>query len=141
MISAAPATPASSRNKTSAVQKLFSRRNVLGGSILLAVGIGYAVLTAALPNRTLPNTPGPAFFPWVISAGLIMLPLALILQSLREGQEDNVPIQFNHSRVLALGLFLAYIVLMPYIGFIVVSVPFFAALMWLYLAPLHGASG
>ena len=70
-----------------------------------------------------------------------MLPLALILQSLREGQEDNVPIQFNHSRVLALGLFLAYIVLMPYIGFIVVSVPFFAALMWLYLAPLHGASG
>ncbi|HEY5622679.1 MAG TPA: tripartite tricarboxylate transporter TctB family protein [Gammaproteobacteria bacterium] len=115
------------------MQTLLSRRNVLVGSILLIVGIAYGFLTAALPNRTLPNTPGPAFFPWIITTGLVSLSIALVLQSIRAGaQEEIASAKINSSRALALVIFVAYIAMLPYAGFLMSSVPFFAGMMWLY---------
>ncbi len=100
---------------------------------MLVFGIGYGVLTFALPNRSLPNTPGPAFFPTIVSGGLILFSLALISKSLRtESSGDVAGAVFERSRTLALLGFLAFIFVLPYAGFIAASIPFFAGMMWLY---------
>ena len=44
-------------------------RNLAAGFVLLTAGIGFALATGQLPDRTLPDTPGPAFFPWLIASG------------------------------------------------------------------------
>ena len=115
------------------MQKFLARRDFLAGTLLLIFGIGYGVLTLALPNRSLPNTPGPAFFPTIVSGGLIFLSLALIFQSVRtDSFGDTVGAIFERSRTFALLGFLVFIVVRPYAGFIVASIPFFAGMTWLY---------
>lgn len=112
-----------------------TRRNTIAGAILLVIGVAYGLLTVALPNRSLPNTPGPAFFPWLITGGLILLSLALLLQSpMRNGHSSSQasPDRLETRCLLALIWFAVYLVLLPYAGFLAASVPFFAGLMWLY---------
>jgi hypothetical protein len=112
-----------------------NRRDAIAGAILLVIGVAYGLLTAALPNRSLPNTPGPAFFPWLITAGLIVLSVALLVQSVvRDGGDSRhaTSDRFASQSLLALILFFVYLILLPYAGFLAASVPFFAALMWLY---------
>jgi len=111
-----------------------TRRDAIAGAILLVIGVVYGLLTASLPNRSLPNTPGPAFFPWLITVGLIVLSVALLVQSVVRGDDSR---QATSDRLasrwlLALTLFFVYLILLPYAGFLAASVPFFAGLMWLY---------
>ena len=115
------------------MQTLLARRDLLAGTVLLMFGIGYGALTLGLPNRSLPNTPGPALFPTIISAGLILLSLALIIRSIRADQsEESSSVVIERSRTHELNGFLAIVVDLPYAGFLVASVPFFAGMMWLY---------
>ena len=115
--------------------RLIVRRNAAVGAVLLVIGVIYGLMTAALPNRSLPNTPGPAFFPWLIAGGLILLSAALLARSLlNDGDESphasSVP--FASRRLLTLIWFVVYLVLLPYAGFLPASIPFFAGLMWQY---------
>jgi putative tricarboxylic transport membrane protein len=92
-------------------------------------------MTALLPNRGLPNTPGPAFFPWLITVGLVLLSVILLVQSL--ARERPEPTQAPASKgsvrqLIMLGVFGAFLVLLPVVGFLAAAVPFFAGLMWLY---------
>ena len=115
------------------MQTLLARRDLLAGALLLVFGIGYGLLTLALPNRSLPNTPGPALFPTIISSGLILLSIALIVQSVRSDDAGKtIDAFFDRARSLALIGFLVFIVILPYVGFVVSSIPFFAGMMWLY---------
>ncbi|MGI9258799.1 MAG: tripartite tricarboxylate transporter TctB family protein [Gammaproteobacteria bacterium] len=115
------------------MQTLLARRDLLAGALLLIFGIGYGLLTLALPNRSLPNTPGPALFPTIISAGLISLSIALIVRSVRKGESGaTAAAVFERSQTLALAGFLAFIVVLPYAGFVAASIPFFAGMTWLY---------
>ncbi len=57
---------------------ILARRNVIVGAVLLVIGVAYGLMTASLPDRSLPNTPGPAFFPWLITGGLLVLSTALL---------------------------------------------------------------
>lgn len=110
-------------------------RNLAAGFALLAVGIGYGLAIGQLPNRTLPDTPGPAFFPWLISTGLIGLSAALSVQGLiavRVGGEDVSGYRLPNRGWLALGGFAAYLLLLPHAGFVLASVPFCCALVALY---------
>ena len=112
-----------------------TRRDAIAGAVLLVIGVVYGLLTASLPNRSLPNTPGPAFFPWLITVGLIVLSVALLVQSVVRGGGDSQQAtsdRFASRWLVALTLFFVYLILLPYAGFLAVSVPFFAALMWLY---------
>ena len=112
-----------------------TRRDAIAGAILLVFGLSYGLMTGALPNRSLPNTPGPAFFPWLITVGLIVLSVALLVQSLINDGDDarhEISDGFLSRWLVALTLFFVYLILLPYSGFLVASVPFFAALMWLY---------
>ena len=61
-----------------------ARRNVIAGVGLLLLGVVYAVLTGGLPDRTIPNTPGPSFFPWVVGVSFLVLAAALLVQGLRQ---------------------------------------------------------
>ncbi len=112
-----------------------TRRDAIAGAILFVIGVTYGLLTVALPNRSLPNTPGPAFFPWLITAGLIVLSVALLVQSVvRDGGNSRhaTSDRFASLSLLAIILFFVYLIVLPYAGFLAASVPFFAALMWLY---------
>ncbi len=112
-----------------------ARRDVIAGAVLLVIGVIYGVMTASLPNRSLPNTPGPAFFPWLITGGLILLSVALLARALRDSGDKPAHASLDRDavrRLLALIWFVAYLVLLPYAGFVPASVPFFAGLMWLY---------
>ena len=110
------------------------RRNVLAGVVLLAIGLGYGVLTADLPDRTLPGTPGPAFLPWLITAGWLALSTALLVRGLLGGGKKSDVIEYHipTQSWLALVGFAAYLLLLPTLGFIVASILFFAGLTWLY---------
>jgi len=111
-----------------------TRRDAIAGAILLVIGVVYGLLTASLPNRSLPNTPGPAFFPWLITVGLIVLSVALLVQSVVRGDDSRQATsdRFASGWLLALTLFFVYLIVLPYAGFLAASVPFFAGLMWLY---------
>lgn len=110
-------------------------RNLAAGIVLLAAGIGYGFATWQLPDRTLPDTPGPAFFPWLIAFGLIVLSSALTVRGLiavRGGDDDFSGYRLPGRGGLALGGFAACLLLLPYAGFVLASVPFCGALVVLY---------
>lgn len=111
-----------------------ARRNLVAACVLLAFSLVYGVLTVGLPERSLPNTPGPAFFPWLITGVLIVLSMALLVQSLRGlgDTERLAPLLISRRGWMALGAFVVYLPLVPVLGFLTASVPFFATLTLLY---------
>jgi len=112
-----------------------ARREVVAASVLIAVGAAYAVLTAGLPNRTLPNTPGPSFFPWLIAGAVLLLSIALLAQGLlARGRPapDRVRVAGLARRGIALCCFAVYLAVLPTAGFLWASIPFFAALAAIY---------
>jgi len=122
------------------------RRNIIAAAALLVLTIGYGVLTSQLPWRTLPDTPGPPFFPWVNTVILLALSAGLLLQGILGKTENGIeqpsmdPAQ-RWQTVWALGAFVVYLAILPGLGFLVATAPFFAALMvlfgerrWLWIA-------
>lgn len=110
-------------------------RNVIAALALLAIGAGYGVLTAGLPERTLPNTPGPSFFPWLITAALLTLSAMLLAQGIAGAKTKQVESPFgpgSRRRVVMILWFALYLAVLPYAGFAIVSIPFFAGMMALY---------
>lgn len=107
-------------------------RNVVAALLLIALAVVYGYLTAGLPKRSLPDTPDPSFFPWIIAASLLVLSVALLVQGLRGPR--SIPDTAGGLRAPAvfLALFVAYVAALPFTGFVIASAPFFAALMWLY---------
>lgn len=114
---------------------ILARRNVIVGAVLLVIGVAYGLMTASLPDRSLPNTPGPAFFPWLITGGLLVLSTALLARSLTADGIDSPQTSSDrlaYRRVVFLIWFGVYLITLPYAGFLPASIPFFVGLMWLY---------
>jgi len=111
-----------------------ARRDLIAALVLLAFTGGFAWLTLRLPDRGLPNTPGPAFFPSVIAAALAVLSVALLVRGARAAAvEPATPPPAVAARGwLALGAFVVYLIALPTLGFLIASVPFFAVLTWVY---------
>jgi hypothetical protein len=115
------------------------RRNIIAAVVLIVLSLGYGALTTQLPIRSLPNTPGPPFFPWVNTVILLALSIGLLVQGLRatateDSGQATAPINPAQRRlaVWALGAFIAYLVVLPGLGFLVATTPFFAVLMVLF---------
>jgi hypothetical protein len=93
------------------------------------------MLTSQLPVRSLPDTPGPPFFPWLNTAILLALSLGLLAQCVF-GAGDAAPVSADIAARrrggLLLGAFVAYLLVLPGLGFVVATIPFFAALMILF---------
>lgn len=120
------------------------RRNIAAGIGLIACSLVYGYLSWLLPERSLPNTPGPSFFPLVVTVILFVLSVALLFQGLvaapdageaaeggnaGEGTTDRAGWRMS---VTALGALFVYVVFLPILGFILATLPLFAALMVLY---------
>ena len=115
------------------------RRNIIAAVALIVLALGYGVLTSQLPVRSLPDTPGPPFFPWINTAILLALSLALLVQGLigTTAEENGQPVSTGDTEqrwrtIWALGAYVAYLVILPGLGFPLATVPFFAALMILF---------
>lgn len=103
------------------------------GLILLAFASGYGYLTAQLPTRSLPNTPGPAFQPWLLTSALVALAVGLLVRALTQkggGKESpSFPASawlFPLLGVLTLAL---YIWVVQAVGYLLTTPFFIAALM------------
>jgi hypothetical protein len=110
-------------------------RNLIAAIGLIALALWYGVLASGLPERGIPNTPGPSFFPWIITASLAILATALLVQGLRAARRSDALIAPGRPVVLgavALTAFVIYLALLSVLGFLIASVPFFAGLMALY---------
>lgn len=87
-----------------------------------------------LPTRTLPHTPSPSFFPWLLTVALLVLAAALLVQGLRDKRpgvwwvEDPATLAKPAAGLL---LFIGYVMVLPTLGFVLASVPFFAGMMCL----------
>ena len=108
-------------------------KNIAAGVGFLFFGALYAFLTSQLPRR-LGNVPGPSFFPWVLTwcfLGLsaVLLVQGLLLEAWRAPKPEG---ETSVARRTAAGLlFLAvYLVLLPFLGFLLATPLAFAALMW-----------
>ncbi len=117
------------------------RRNIAGAVVLLPLCVGYILLALDLPDRPMIGAPGPAFFPLTIGACLLVLSLVLLVQGIAalragggEGMGGEAKVGWTPSRraLAVLGCFAVYLLLLPVAGFLLSSVPFFAALMHLY---------
>lgn len=111
-------------------------RNLLAGLVLCAVTIAYASLIDTIPDRTLPNTPGPTFMPWLVAAALGTLSLLLVGQAVVGLSREPASLAgFSNFDMKGLGLLAALAALLaaiPYLGFLYSSMAFFAAAMLLY---------
>jgi hypothetical protein len=111
------------------------QRNIFAGIILIMVSIGYGYATSGLPDRTLPNTPDPAFLPWINAILLGVLAVLLLWQGIqdvpagRTGEPDGTTVL---PPAIFVGAFFVFILLLPVLGFIGAGIPFFAAIMFLF---------
>ena len=110
------------------------RRELIAAVVLIGLGIGYGVLTVGLPERTMPNTPGPRFFPWIITTSLLSLAAAMLIRAWRRlASEIDAGLGVVPGRgAVALGAFALYVVALPWVGFLASTMPFFAVLMALF---------
>ena len=113
---------------------MHARRELIAAVVLIGLGIGYGVLTAGLPERTMPNTPGPRFFPWIVTVSLLVLSAAMLVRAWRRlASESDAGLGVVPGRAaVAFGAFALYVVALPWIGFLAATVPFFAVLMALF---------
>ena len=65
-------------------------KNIAGSLALIAFGIAYGFLTTGITERTLPNTPGPPFFPRILTVCLLTLSVVWHIQTVR-GKSDEIP--------------------------------------------------
>ncbi len=110
------------------------RKNIIAAVVLIACAIMYGVLTANLPTRTLPNTPDPSFFPWINTVIILVLSVWLLVRALRQPAPKPTPTGTgqNHRAIWALAAFVGYLVVMPGLGFVLATAPFFAVMMVLF---------
>jgi putative tricarboxylic transport membrane protein len=101
-----------------------SKQNIILGLIVI---IGSGLLfwnTFYFPASIKPNAPGPDFFPRIILSILLILGAALLASNLfiKRKEEISSKSLLNDKKILlAVGLIVLYLVLLPYLGFLLAS--------------------
>ena len=111
------------------------RRNTISAIFLLALTIGYGVMTANLPTRAIEESTQPSFFPWVVTVCLFFLSVLLLIQGLLPLVSTETPSPMNVRRWKILSGLIAvaiYLTTLPQLGFVIANTLLFAALMLLY---------
>ncbi len=111
------------------------QRNIAAAVALLLVAAGYGYMTAGLPERSLPDTPPPAFLPWINTVLLAAMAGLLLLRSLGPTSEPVQKQEESRASLPAgafLVLFVIFIAALPYTGFLLASMPFFGLMMLLF---------
>jgi len=109
--------------------------NRVAAFVLIAFSIGYGYLTSQQPKGDIMGEPGSGLFPWILTISLLFLSGTLLVQDLRG---TALPRRFDFKitpggvrSVTGLILIFAYLVVIPYIGFMISSILFFGSIMWL----------
>lgn len=110
-------------------------RDIIAAIGLLIFSGLYAWATFYIPDRTIPNTPGPSFFPFVIITLVAGLSGALLVKgvaALKSTEQAVITSSSARLPLLMLGAFALFLAILPWAGFLIASVVFFAVLMLLY---------
>ena len=114
---------------------MMRRRNTISAIFLLALTMGYGLMTANLPTRAIEESTQPSFFPWVVTVCLFILSIFLLIQGLLPLGSKQIPSPLNVRRwKICSGLIAVaiYLTTLPQLGFVIANILLFAALMLLY---------
>jgi len=101
-----------------------SKQNFIIGLIVIIGGGLLFWNTFYFPAPIKPNAPGPDFFPRIILIILFILGTALLASSFINKDKGLFPSKslFDHKKFLvAVGLIILYLMLLPYLGFLLAS--------------------
>lgn len=114
---------------------IMAKREIVSALVLLLFSALYVWAIQYIPDRTIPNTPGPSFFPYVIVSLVALLSVSLLIKGLRglQNTEGAAAVSVG-SRLTALTLFsfVIFLLLLEPLGFLTAAIPFFAILMLLF---------
>jgi putative tricarboxylic transport membrane protein len=124
------------------------RSNLLLGVLFTLFGGWYLSLTTAAPQRRLPYDPGIMFGPMILASGLIFLSALLILQQIvphlprpKEAPPDALNSRQWLQTIGLFGLTVTYTVLLPWVGFLLVTPVYLIAAMLLSGARSRASTG
>lgn len=111
------------------------RRSATTGQVLLAIGVLVLAAIVGYQTMAIPVSPiyakvGPTVFPWMVTAGLVLLGITLLVQALRgewKIEEDQTPVDWHALGWVLLGLVLNVVLIQPF-GFIVASTLLFCCI-------------
>lgn len=111
------------------------RRSATTGQVLLAIGVLVLAAIVGYQTMAIPVSPiyakvGPTVFPWMVTAGLVLLGITLLVQALRgewKIEEDQTPVDWHALGWVLLGLVLNVVLIQP-LGFIVASTLLFCCI-------------
>ena len=111
-----------------------NKRNFFASIILIVLCGCYAYFTANLETRNIQNTTQPSFFPWIITGCLAILSFSLLLQSLLTTKRQTLKKKPVPRDLIIIGFLisLAYLLLLPVLGFLGGNILFFAGLSRIY---------
>lgn len=111
-----------------------SKKNIIAALTLIGFGMFYGYQNTLIPTRTLPNSPDPSFFPWVLTVLLLILSCALLIQGFKASSEKVLPDKIGSMvrPVTCLVFFALYLVALPWLGFLIASIPFFAGMVMIF---------
>lgn len=102
----------------------------VGAVLLVALSAGVFLVSRDFPSG-FGETPGAAFFPRVIAATIGLLAVVLFVRSATsgEGRPHEISVENAKQFVVPVALLVAYVALMSYLGFVLVTVGFLILLM------------
>lgn len=110
------------------------KANIIIACILIAFCVFFAVLTARLPDRNLPNTLGIDFMPWVLLIILFCLSVMMLITNIlgKSLEKKDATITLREvSGVFFLTLIVyGYVQAMSLFGFLIITPVFIAVLMF-----------
>lgn len=103
-------------------------QNMVLGVILIIVAAFFYAMTLDFPNLNLNDT-GPAFLPRIYCGLLVLFGVILFIQGIRDKSEKKEKEKTLGYALASMGIVLAYIIIMPIIGFYIATVLLVLALL------------
>lgn len=112
------------------------KRINIGISIgLILFGGFYSYLITRLPERNMENTLKSSFIPWLLVILLFFLAALLLVWNLLRGSQEacdyRISARERNGLLILVALVIVYILALPYLGFLLLTPPLLAALIWL----------
>lgn len=111
------------------------RVNIFISLALFAFGGYYSLLITRLPKRNMQNTLSSAFMPWLLVVLLFGLAALLLVLSLARGSREDCEYRISRREgtglIALVGLVLVYLLALPLAGFLPLTPPLLAVLIFL----------
>ena len=98
------------------------------GIVLLIVALAYGYLGLQLPERSVPNVPGPAFFPGLVALFILLLSISLTIKGLiglKSKPHTSGALTLSWQSAMVIVWCFCFVAILPYAGFLLSAIPFF----------------